>query len=111
MPAPQEAVVEAVVEDLAVRLGIPADGVTIAAVEPTDWPDSSLGCPQPGEMYAQVVTPGLRIELQAQGDTYVVHTDLESQWVICSPGFAPALPTLPVIPGEIDDGQPWMPAG
>jgi hypothetical protein len=104
-------VVAAVVDELAVRLGISAAEVAVAGVEPIDWPDSSLGCPQPGKMYAQVVTPGLRIELVAGGHRYLVHTDLDSQWVLCTPGLGPPLPTLPVIPGEIDDGQPWMPAG
>jgi hypothetical protein len=101
--------VEAAVAELATTLGVPPSDVTVVRVEAIDWPDASLGCPLPGKMYAQVVTPGLRIELQAEGKTYVVHTDLESQIVLCTTDVGSALPTIPVVPGEIDDGQPWMP--
>jgi hypothetical protein len=29
-----------------------------------EWPDGSLGCPQPGVEYLQVITPGFWVELQ-----------------------------------------------
>ena len=37
-------------------LGVPPDAVQVVSIEPRDWPDSSLGCPQPDMLYAQVVT-------------------------------------------------------
>src|SRR5438132_10035603 len=40
------------------ELGVGADAVVVQRVEPVDWPDASLGCPRPGMMYAQVITPG-----------------------------------------------------
>ena len=62
-------------QDLATRLGIDPAAVKIASVQPRSWPDASLGCPEPGRSYAQVVTAGFLIELEAQGRTYRYHSD------------------------------------
>jgi hypothetical protein len=69
---------------LANELGIPSDDVEAVAIEAVEWSDTSLGCPKPGQMYAQVITPGYRIVLRAHGETYEVHTDEQGQiTVIC----------------------------
>jgi hypothetical protein len=60
--------------DLAERLGVPVEDVTVVSSEEVTWPDSSLGCPQPGMMYAQVLTNGSRIILSAGGRTYEYHS-------------------------------------
>lgn len=60
--------------DLAARLDIPTDQVTVVSVEFVQWRDSSLGCPQPGMVYAQVITPGYRIVLEAEGILFEYHT-------------------------------------
>ncbi|MBM2842793.1 MAG: hypothetical protein HW404_630 [Anaerolineales bacterium] len=90
-------------------LGVPEQRVQVVLVEPIEWPDASLGCPQPGLAYAQVVTPGYRFTLDAGGTSYFVHTDLSNSVVLCTEGGVPPSTVLPVVPGEIDDGQPWMP--
>jgi hypothetical protein len=56
--------------DLAARLGLSVEEINVQSVEPVEWPDTSLGCPQPGMMYAQVITPGHQILLQARGEMY-----------------------------------------
>jgi len=61
--------------DLAKRLGIEERKVKKISVEPRTWPDASLGCPKPDTMYAQVETPGYRIELQASGKKFAYHSD------------------------------------
>ncbi len=63
------------IEALAHDLGLAADLVEVQSTTPVDWPDSSLGCPKEGELYAQVVTPGYRISLQVDGQMFFVHTD------------------------------------
>ncbi|MGD1994522.1 MAG: hypothetical protein PVI59_15110 [Anaerolineae bacterium] len=65
--------VELATADLAQRLGISPDEIEVQGVEPTEFPDASLGVPEPGEDYAQVVTPGTVIELVAQGELYRYH--------------------------------------
>jgi len=51
-----------------------AESVQVVSVEAVDWSDSSLGCPKPGMMYAQVITPGYQIVLESGGRTYEFHT-------------------------------------
>lgn len=65
----------AAVDFLARELGVSADQITVVSSEAVDWPDASLGCPEPGVMYAQVITPGYKFVLEAGGETYEVHTD------------------------------------
>lgn len=66
--------VELAVTDLAGQLGIAAEAITVRSVEAVEWPDTSLGCPQPGMMYAQVIMPGYRIVLEVDGRSYEYHT-------------------------------------
>jgi hypothetical protein len=70
-------------EDLARRLGLKPESVKVVSVEEVDWRDTSLGCPKPGMMYAQVITPGFRVVLKAGGKTYEYHTDRGSQVILC----------------------------
>ncbi len=79
-----EAALAAAIADLAKQTGIPADQITVEKVEPMEWSDTSLGCPQEGMMYAQVITPGYLIVLNAQGNTYEYHTDQRANVVLCN---------------------------
>ena len=77
-------IVAAAKERLASELDTSVEVVEIIAVEPVEWSDTSLGCPEPGQMYAQVITPGYRVLLEAEGEQFEVHTDREGQTaVIC----------------------------
>lgn len=80
-PQAQDAV-EAARAFLARHLDIPADEIALLSVEPETWSDSSLGCPQPGHYYLQVITPGYRILFEAQGREYGVHTDRSGRQVV-----------------------------
>jgi len=83
VPAEAEKPVRIARQDLAKRQGIPVDIVQVTKVEPVEWPDTSLGCPEPGKAYAQVITPGYRVLLSAQGSTYEYHTDRDYSVVLC----------------------------
>ncbi len=52
-------------EDLAARTGVPADEIEEDSVEDADFPDASFGAGSPGEMSAQMITPGWRIRLRS----------------------------------------------
>jgi hypothetical protein len=82
-PAAQELVLQAK-EKLAKKLGISVEEIFLFSVEAVEWPDASLGCPQTGMAYAQVITPGYRILLEANGQVYSFHTDEANQVVLCS---------------------------
>ena len=49
--------------------------LAVDSARAVQWPDSSLGCPQPGMMYTQIITPGYRVTLMdtASGDIHFVH--------------------------------------
>jgi hypothetical protein len=66
------------------RLGIPPEQLAIERVESRDWSDSSLGCPQPGFSYAQVITPGYLIVISGAGQTLAYHADTRGQLVLCA---------------------------
>lgn len=84
-PIPQEAEpqVAHAKQDLAQRLGVSVDSITVREVEEVEWRDSSLGCPEPGKAYLQVITPGYKIILEAQGKSYEYHTDRGKNVVLC----------------------------
>jgi hypothetical protein len=82
-PAPPPDPRDLAVADLAARLSVAPDAITVKVVEPIEWPDASLGCPKPGMMYAQVVTPGYRIVLEIDGRSYEYHADTQRHVVYC----------------------------
>jgi hypothetical protein len=67
--------VQRAISDAARETGTDQAAVRVVRVEPQDWPNASLGCPKPGMMYAQVITPGLLIVLEAGGSRLEYHTD------------------------------------
>ena len=78
LPTPagdSSALVAQAVADAAARSGVAPDAVRVVRVEPREWPDSGLGCPKPGTGYAQVITSGYLIVVEAGGQTLDYHTD------------------------------------
>ena len=61
-------------QDLAKRLNLPEANIEVVEAKTIVWPDSSLGCPQPGMMYAQVLQDGLLIVLRANQKLYEYHS-------------------------------------
>jgi hypothetical protein len=98
-------------EDLAQRLGLAAKAIQLVSVEAVEWSDTSLGCPQPGMVYAQVITPGFRVVLEAKRKRYEYHTDTGQCVVLCGAEGLPfdPVPLMPVAPHGIP-GKPRRPA-
>ncbi len=86
VPPGAEQIVAAVRADAARRSGLSPDQVRLVRVEAVDWPDASLGCPEPGKFYAQVITPGYKITVRAGGSDYEYHTDRAGRFVLCVRG-------------------------
>ena len=73
--------------DLASRLGVQSEDITVLTVEPVQWADSSLGCPQDDYRYLQVITPGSILTLEVLGEQYTYHSDARSNFfVLCRDG-------------------------
>jgi hypothetical protein len=83
LPDEAERVVRRAIEDLAQRLGLDGDRISLVTVEAVEWSDASLGCPQPGMVYAQVIVPGFRVKLEAGGQEYTYHSDAGQLVVLC----------------------------
>lgn len=75
--------IERIKEDLAGRLALSETAIEVAEVMEVEWSDSSLDCPQPGMDYLQVITPGYRIVLQANNQSYEYHTNRDAYFVYC----------------------------
>ncbi len=68
-------VVDIAKTDLAQRLNITMEQILLVKQEKVDWSDTSLGYPEPGMFYVQVITPGFRIILKAGDKLYEYHSD------------------------------------
>jgi hypothetical protein len=95
-----EEVVQLAQKDLVQRLGLAAEAIQLVSVEAMEWSDTSLGCPQPGMMYAQVITPGFRVVLEAKGKKHTYHTDRGRFVVLCGMNGSSIdpVPLMPVAP-------------
>ena len=52
--------------------------------ETVQWSDASLGCPEDGSFYAQVITPGHKLVFELDGALYPVHSNADgSHMVVC----------------------------
>jgi hypothetical protein len=60
--------------DLAARLGIDLDAIELLRFEAVTWRDGSLGCPEAGMGYIQVLIDGHRILLRAGEQVYHYHS-------------------------------------
>lgn len=78
-------------EDLAKRLGLPIAGIELLKLEAVTWPDSSLGCPQPGMAYAQMLTPGFLIILSVEDQAYKYHASSGTEVIYCENPEPPVL--------------------
>ena len=57
-------------KDLAERLGVGAAEIREQSVEDADFPDMALGAAGKGEMSGQMITPGWRVRLSANGESF-----------------------------------------
>ncbi len=62
--------------DLAQRLGVTAEDITVASSKQVEWPDTSLGCPKPDEKYMRQRAKGYVLELKHRGRSYTYHADM-----------------------------------
>jgi len=77
-------------EDLALRLSITMTEISLAKAEEVVWSNASLGCPQPGMVYAEVMTPGYLILLEANDTVYEYHASRGTEVIYCENPIPPA---------------------
>jgi hypothetical protein len=65
----------AVKETLSAREEIPIEEIEVVEAEEKEWSDACLGLAGEDEVCAQVITPGWKVTLRANGEMYVLHTN------------------------------------
>jgi len=83
-----EAVLQAIQQQLAIDVpGVDLTSATVVTAEAVEWPDGSLGCPELGMMYTQVITPGYQVVISADGVEYDYRATDAGQVRLCkAPG-------------------------
>ncbi|HEX2910174.1 MAG TPA: hypothetical protein VH186_05155 [Chloroflexia bacterium] len=90
VPDESKAAYNAALQDLVKRTNVTPASVQVVNISQEEFNDSSLGCAEPGRMYTQVITPGYRIQLEANGQTYDYRTSLSGRIVVlCGPNNRP----------------------
>jgi hypothetical protein len=114
LPKPIDPALESFVnqakQDLAKRLSIALDQITPVDAEMVVWPDGSLGCPEPGMAFTQVLQEGMRIRLSVGDKVYHYHSGGGRPLFLCeNPARSGDGALIPIDPDEIKDGIPWVP--
>ncbi len=76
----------AAIAALAAQVGVPAAQITVVSLETVTWNDGCLGVVRMGVMCAQMVTPGYRIVLRANGRQYEYHTNHDGSVLVDATG-------------------------
>jgi len=72
--------------DLAAHLGVSVDVIDWVSQEEVEWPDGSLGCPQPDMSYIQKIVNGSLIVFEVGGVRYEYHSGGGREPFLCYPG-------------------------
>ncbi len=83
--ATRPAVVRRALDDLAERLGTGLDEIEVMGFEEVTWSDASLGCPERGKAYAQMVVKGSIIELAVAEQIFIYHAGEGRKPFLCEP--------------------------
>lgn len=70
-------------EDLIQRFSISASQISLVEARDVVWPNSSLGCPEKGMVYAEVLTPGYLVVLESSGNTFEYHAGFGGDIIYC----------------------------
>ena len=62
--------VDAIRADLEARIGVDVSSMVVVSVETATWPDGSMGCPKPDEMYTQAIVDGYQVIVAYDGTEY-----------------------------------------
>jgi hypothetical protein len=90
--------VQAAVDKLSQIITIDPEIIEVVSAQQTTWSDSCLGLGGPDELCLQVITPGWKVTLSAQGKEYELHTNEDGSSVRLRQFSPPSSnPSRPVI--------------
>lgn len=87
LPEDLESLVMLAKFDLTLKTGVDLEKIKTVSVEQINFMDTSLGVREPGVEYEAVVTPGLIIILEADGEEYEYHASGAKVIQVPDPGF------------------------
>lgn len=99
-------IVDLATRDLAARLGVAIDDITVQTAETVTWPDAALGCPQPDMRYAQVPQDGARVVLRVHDLLYRYHTGgPRTEPFLCEQRLPPKPAPRPTLEPRLPDAR------
>jgi hypothetical protein len=107
-PLSSEKVILTSKNDLAQRLNIDIAEINTVFLRLVTWSDTSLGCPQDGIEYAQVITEGYQILLEAKDYLYEYHTDKKDAIILCASAPSNQV-NIPKKDASLEDSWPSQP--
>lgn len=99
-------VIRQAMKALSRSLGVDTSAIALVSLERENFPDAALGCAQPGEMAAAVVTPGYKIILDADDAQYELHANLNGTMIRCVPMSTPVVHIPDFTTDEPEASQP-----
>lgn len=78
--------IDKALEDAQRRTGLDRAALKVVHSESVIWHDSSLGCPAPGAMLSEAMTPGFRIRIEAGSEILDYHAARRGRVRYCPPG-------------------------
>jgi hypothetical protein len=97
---PQD-IMESILEDVLDRSGADIEEVKVIRGENIIWPDGSMGCGKPGEMYTQAQVPGYWVIMEVDGQAYDFRITESGYFTLCDQ-------SLPSIQPPASVGTPDM---
>ena len=80
-------ILAALIADALEHSGAQQDDIQMLRAEAVVWNDGALGCPQPGEMYIQVLINGYWVVLEVEGDEYDYRVSDKGSFKLCQQVF------------------------
>jgi hypothetical protein len=77
------ALMDVIIADLMTRKNVKREEIAVTRTEAVIWPDGSLGCPRPGEMYTQATVEGYWIVLRWAEKEFDYRTSAKGHFLLC----------------------------
>jgi hypothetical protein len=94
---PQD-ILDAILTEAARLSGAPREQVAIVRADAVVWNDGSLGCPEPGMEYIQVLVDGYWVVLQAGETQFDFRVDRTGNFKLCVPRPGMPSPSIEIPP-------------
>jgi hypothetical protein len=109
-----EGLIEKAKEELAQRLSISVPQIRLVEARGVVWPNSSMGCPQPGMRYIQVPYDGALIILEVEGELFEYHVGGNRGLFLCEmvykdPNTPPQIDITTLTPSTRNSNNPTPP--